>query len=36
MSDKLSTRIGWTLSGIVILFLVMDLAMKFAVLPFRK
>ncbi|WP_205007896.1 DoxX family protein [Sphingosinithalassobacter portus] len=28
----MSMRIGWILSGIVILFLVMDLAMKFAVL----
>lgn len=29
MQGKTQTRIGWTLSGLVILFLVMDLTMKF-------
>ena len=32
MTGKRSTMIGWALSGLVILFLVMDMAMKFAVL----
>jgi hypothetical protein len=32
MPNKRDTRIGWVLSGLVILFLIMDLAMKFAML----